>query len=491
MAVARRRRPRRPARSLLAGVLPDRLQQPVARLVRPPPRPATSDLSPAAPAGPAPSAPRSPSPAHDRLGRLQRPAAGEDRQPAQQHPLRLGQQVVAPVDRRPQRLLARQRPSGCRRSAGGSGRPAGRRSARPTAPQPRRRQLDRQRDAVQPPADLAPRPARSSRSARSRGCDGAAPARRRGGTAVVARERRRSGRCLSGPAVASDGTRQTVSPATPSALAAGGQDAQAGAAPQQRLGQRGAGVEQVLAVVEHQQQAPGGQRRRSACRRAAGPAARARRARAATACGHERRVGQRRQLDQPDAVRVVGRPARRRLQRQARLADAAGAGQRQQPRRRQQRARPRPARARARRSWSAPPAGWSSRLRDGAGRGVRRRWRCRDLADEDRGAQVVGGLVRLGVQLAAQRRGRLVVLAQRQVAPAGLRVEPHQPAVGRLVRRLGATARFSAAIAAAGSPRASSSSASPSSSARRSCRSASRRPAAQSSSASSGSRSPA
>ena len=45
----------------------------------------------------------------DRLGGLQRPAAGEDRQPPQQRPLRLGQQVVAPVERRPQRLLARQR----------------------------------------------------------------------------------------------------------------------------------------------------------------------------------------------------------------------------------------------------------------------------------------------------------------------------------------------------------------------------------------------
>ena len=42
------------------------------------------------------------------LGRLQRPATAEDRQPAEQPALRLRQQVVAPVDRRPQRLLAGQ-----------------------------------------------------------------------------------------------------------------------------------------------------------------------------------------------------------------------------------------------------------------------------------------------------------------------------------------------------------------------------------------------
>ena len=86
----------------------------------------------------------------------------------------------------------------------------------------------------------------------------------------------------------------------------------------------------MLAVVQHQQQAPAGQpvphdvRRRPA--RLVGHAQRARHRR-----GHQVRVGQRRQLDQPDAVRVVAGHRPRRLQRQARLADAARPGQRQQP----------------------------------------------------------------------------------------------------------------------------------------------------------------
>ena len=95
-----------------------------------------------------------PSPAHDRLGRLQRPAAGEHRQPPQQRPLRLGEQVVAPVDQRPQRLLAGQR----RAAAAGQQPEAVVQPRRDLLHRqrlhPRRRQLDRQRDAVQPLADL-------------------------------------------------------------------------------------------------------------------------------------------------------------------------------------------------------------------------------------------------------------------------------------------------------------------------------------------------
>ena len=51
----------------------------------------------------------------DALGRVEREAAGEHREPPEQRPLALGQQVVAPVDRRLQRLLARQRACARRR----------------------------------------------------------------------------------------------------------------------------------------------------------------------------------------------------------------------------------------------------------------------------------------------------------------------------------------------------------------------------------------
>ena len=43
---------------------------------------------------------------NDGLGGGECPTADKDRQAAQQHPLQLRQQIVAPVERRPQRLLA-------------------------------------------------------------------------------------------------------------------------------------------------------------------------------------------------------------------------------------------------------------------------------------------------------------------------------------------------------------------------------------------------
>ena len=48
-------------------------------------------------------------PGADRLRRGELPASRKERQPAQQHPLRLAQQLVTPLDRRPQGLLPRQR----------------------------------------------------------------------------------------------------------------------------------------------------------------------------------------------------------------------------------------------------------------------------------------------------------------------------------------------------------------------------------------------
>ena len=89
----------------------------------------------------------------DRLGRLERTPRREDRQPSEDGPLRLGQEVVAPVDRGAQRLMPRDR------------RPA---SAGQEAeavveaccdlldrerPDPSRGELDRQRDPVQAAAD--------------------------------------------------------------------------------------------------------------------------------------------------------------------------------------------------------------------------------------------------------------------------------------------------------------------------------------------------
>ena len=68
-----------------------------------------------------------------------------------------------------------------------------------------------------------------------------------------ARRARSANSSMASSASDSDGTRQVASPATPMRLAAGGQQRQPGAGTQQGVDQRGAGVEQVLAVVQHQQ----------------------------------------------------------------------------------------------------------------------------------------------------------------------------------------------------------------------------------------------
>ena len=261
-------------------------------------------MLPRFPASPLPRTPPRPPPASSR--RRRPPAGGSS------DALRLGQQVVAPVERRPQRLLARQRrPAAAGQQPEAVVQPGGDLLDRQRR-HPRRRQLERQRDAVQPPADLRHRRRVRRRSARSP----AAPARARSTKRRTAAMRARS---LAPAAVAASGQRAATARArssrrrcrSGSRLVA--RIRRPGQAAQQRLGQRGAGVDQVLAVVQHQQQAPAGQPARPASSVSGRPGCSgdAQRARP-TACGHQRRVGQRRQLDQPDAVGIVAphRPRR-------------------------------------------------------------------------------------------------------------------------------------------------------------------------------------
>ncbi len=91
------------------------------------------------------------------LGGLQRPAAGEHRQVRERAPLALVQQVVAPLDRRPQRALALGRVA---RAAGQQVEPAAEAlEDRRRGEQPRAGggELDGERQAVEPPADLGDR----------------------------------------------------------------------------------------------------------------------------------------------------------------------------------------------------------------------------------------------------------------------------------------------------------------------------------------------
>ena len=91
--------------------------------------------------------------AADPLGGLQVEPAGEHRCPRPHQPLRFGAQLEAPLHRRPQRPMPRQR-----RPVAGGQQPEPviqprRQLLHRQRPQPGRRQLDRQRHPVQPPAD--------------------------------------------------------------------------------------------------------------------------------------------------------------------------------------------------------------------------------------------------------------------------------------------------------------------------------------------------
>ena len=91
--------------------------------------------------------------AGNRAGRRQAERAGEDRQAAQDHALGLRQQFVAPVERRPQRLLSRQ---GCSPATGQDMKAIVEASSDLLHPKHRAtgsRQLDGKREAVEPPTD--------------------------------------------------------------------------------------------------------------------------------------------------------------------------------------------------------------------------------------------------------------------------------------------------------------------------------------------------
>ena len=195
-------------------------------------------------------------------------------------------------------------------------------------PNPRRGQLDRQRDAVQALADLQDGRGvgrGECKARRGRGCpldeqpDGFVLGQRLRAEADGADIGQGQGRHAEGH-FAGD----------PQRFAAGGQDGQLRAGLQQRICQAGAGLDHVLAVVQDQQQLLLSRDIPAAASIAWGPVSSRRpRARAVTV-GHQGRVGQRGQLHQPDAVSELLHQPGRGLQRQAGLAGAARAGQRHQ-----------------------------------------------------------------------------------------------------------------------------------------------------------------
>ena len=88
-------------------------------------------------------------------------------------------------------------------------------------------------------------------------------------------------------------------------------------------------LDQVLAVVQDDEHLPPGERGDHALDRG-GPAREPERERTGDGARHELRIGERPQLDQPDAVGEVGQQPPRDLERQPGLSNASGADQGQQ-----------------------------------------------------------------------------------------------------------------------------------------------------------------
>ncbi len=266
-------------------------------------------------------------PRADRLRRLEGERPREDRQPAERRPLRPGEQGVAPVERGAQRLLAgRRHPAAPGEQAEGvveavedlrDGEHVN----------PGRRQLEGERDAGEAGADAGDGVGILRRQ-REGGGDGPRPGHEElhrrgtgefvhGGQVIRVRGHQRRDAIL---ALARD-----LQP-----LAAGGEDAQGGAGGEQVVGEGGAGVDQVLAVVEDEERGPGGEE--------GGQGRQHRAARSfpqAEGGGHgdrdARGIGDRREFDKPEALREGGSEVGCKLQGEAGLAAAADTGEGEQP----------------------------------------------------------------------------------------------------------------------------------------------------------------
>ena len=311
---------------LRPGVLAQRLQQPVPRravglllhhhqrLVRQVREPLEDLLR------------RDPRTRTDVLGGFQRPAPGEHRERGEEGPLRRPQQLKAPVHGGPQRLLAGQRRAAALGQQAEAVLQPGQQLPRRQHAHPRRRQLDGQRDAVQPGTDLG-----HGRRVLGRHLERGLHRHR---TVAEEPHRRVAGRRFDRsrlPEVWHGKRRHPPDDLTGDAqrLPAGGQEAQLGTGAQQGVSQPGAGIGEVLAVIEHQQQTP--ELQRVSERRRQRPAGGLTHAQGGShRPGHEGGVGNGGQVDQPHAVWAVRQQAGRDPQRQPGLADAPGAAERHQ-----------------------------------------------------------------------------------------------------------------------------------------------------------------
>ncbi len=236
-----------------------------------------------------------------RLGRLQGEAADEDGQPAEQRPLLAGQQVVAPGDRVAQGPLPRRGVARAPRQQGQAVRQPGQQGRRSEHLGAGRRQLDRQRQAVEGTADPGDRRRVLGGEGKAR-TDGPG-ALHEEGDRLAGRQLRQRGK-VPGSGIASGGTGNSCSPPRRNA------------------------PRPVARIVRARGRRRGGRRRRARrrrparrCRARAGgasrqgrgqalayrPVARLRHAdRAGDGREHPGGVAQRREVDEDDAVGEVG-----------------------------------------------------------------------------------------------------------------------------------------------------------------------------------------
>ena len=257
-----------------------------------------------------------------RFGSLRCRAASEHGEPAGQRSFGVGEQLPAPPYDRDQRLVPRQRgpaAAGQQPVVEARGEFGGRQRAQPGAGQ-----LDGQRQSIEAAADLGHRwqvlGGQPEPEHRGRGAVGEQP--QRGGVhrfPEADRWRRHRQRRHRVDPLAGGGQR----------FAGRGEDPHPRAAAQEVVGQPGAGVEEVLAVVEHDQQLPAGELRGQLLRGGPQPE------RGADGRGDLGRVRDPRELGQPDSVR--GLPADRDFGGEPGLAHPAGPDKRDQPRVREQR----------------------------------------------------------------------------------------------------------------------------------------------------------
>ena len=317
----------------LARVQPDRLEQPVAPLASAFVRGDERLLDEAREHVGALRDIEAGSAAHG-LDRVQLEAAGEDAESAQQHPLVRLEQIVAPLERRLERLLPRRR-----RATPGAEEPetviepVGHRGGTERA-EPAGGELEREWQAVEPEADTRDigrvlLVERESRCCRRRALDEQPHrlvveeiGRREVLLGVGDREGRHAEHDL-----AADAER----------LAARREHGQSRRGTEDRVDERGARPEQVLAVVQDEQQ----RARREVLEHRVDDVLsrqRPRVERRRDSVGHELRIGDGRELDERRASLVRRLGAARELQREPRLAGAAGPRERQQARVPEQRA---------------------------------------------------------------------------------------------------------------------------------------------------------